>query len=231
MSYGYQQPYHNYDDDSSSGMAIVVILIIVLFIVGGGIGYYMYSKAKKTPAKKTPADDIPDIPDIPADTTPVYTTPVDTTPVYTPLVYTPPTTPVLECASQDIKNKAKQYYETKGEWAGQYTMIPYTIKPRGTDSCDMGYISHSLTNGNIVNHDRRNFIFSYNNGWNPIKMLGYDSGNLAQLPDVGSNCPCVPPSWCNPSDNKCYENCVAKGSCTGAQVPRKNTYYCDYARC
>ena len=220
--YGYPQPYDDYDDSSSGGMAIVVILIIVLFIVGGGIGYYMYSKANETPAVDTPVDTPADTPETPVDTAP-------TTPVYTaPTVFTPP---ALDCGSLDIKNKAKQYYETKGVWAGKYTMIPYTNNPRGTDSCDMGYISHSLTNNAEINHDRRTFIFSYNNGWNPMKMLGYDSGNLAQLPDVGSNCPCVPPSWCNSSDNKCYENCVAKGSCTGAQVPRKNTYYCDYDRC
>ena len=47
----------------------------------------------------------------------------------------------------------------------------------------------------------------------------------------GGNCPCASGSWCNTGDNKCYETCVAKGTCTnGNNVPR-NGYMCDYSGC
>lgn len=55
-------------------------------------------------------------------------------------------------------------------------------------------------------------------------------GAIGQPCGTGKTCPSG--TWCNSDDNRCYENCYAKGTCTnGNAIPRKNTYFCDYSGC
>ena len=62
-------------------------------------------------------------------------------------------------------------------------------------------------------------------------LNGSDKEVKPVLSSAGGDCPCDETAWCNTEDNKCYERCVTKGSCEGAKVPRKDTYFCDYKGC
>ena len=83
-------------------------------------------------------------------------------------------------------------------------------------------------------------------GTHDLRTLRYTSGlgmndNITELkvtsmPLSGLGGPCVAGIWPCISGNtcingKCYETCVASGACAANQVPRRNTYACDYTQC
>lgn len=57
-----------------------------------------------------------------------------------------------------------------------------------------------------------------------------DSGVFGVGSTAGGPCPCNASSTCG-NDGLCYENCYDTGNCLAGNIPRKNTYFCDYSKC
>ena len=55
--------------------------------------------------------------------------------------------------------EAKTYYDTKGQFAGVYTMTPETSKMVGPNQCDIRYQYKNTSTGG-VGYDQRRFTFT-----------------------------------------------------------------------
>lgn len=78
----------------------------------------------------------------------------------------------------------KEYYETKGEWAGVFTMEPNKAPVKVDNShCDVAYTYIPVPGAPFyIGQDSRRFTFKYNTsgvGYEVVSMGDYESGVTA----------------------------------------------------
>ncbi len=186
-------------------VVIVVVLVLLLIAIGVGVYFYVTKFSSASPLKEGPV-----VAQIAAPVV-VATPQVTTTPAPVDIAYNNPTTFNPDAGPADVA----PVVPTLSGVGGNCPCDPKLAWCGPDNKCYETCYASGRCAGNDV--PRKN-----------IYSCDYDA---CKLSGVGGNCPCDPNvAWCGP-DNKCYETCFNRGSCAGNDVPRQNTYSCDYSRC
>jgi len=189
-----------------SPIVIVVVLVLLLIAISVGVYFYVTKSSSASPLKEGPVA-TPYVPPVVAPSVPAQVV----APTPAEITYNNPTTFNPDAGPADVA-----------------PVVPTLSGPGGNCPCDPKLAwcgpdnkcyETCYASGRCAGNDvpRKN-----------IYSCDYDA---CKLSGVGGNCPCDPNvAWCGP-DNKCYETCFNRGSCAGNDVPRQNTYSCDYSRC
>lgn len=192
---------------------IVIVVVLVVLLIAIGVGAYFYvTKSSASPLKEGPVATPYVPPQVVAPAPVAKPTPADIT-------YNNPTTFNPDAGPADVAPVVP---------VAAPVVAPTLSGPGGNCPCDPKLAwcgpdnkcyETCYASGRCAGNDvpRKN-----------IYSCDYDA---CKLSGVGGNCPCDPNvAWCGP-DNKCYETCVNRGRCAGNDVPRQNTYSCDYSNC
>jgi hypothetical protein len=90
--------------------------------------------------------------------------------------------PPCELNLEIAKQKAQNYYNTQGEYKGQYSIKPYYINKINDTQFDMSYV-YTKNDNTDIGIDKRRFTFNFNNSncdINITNMGAYLSGNTVQ---------------------------------------------------
>ncbi|MCG8316754.1 MAG: hypothetical protein MI976_26355 [Pseudomonadales bacterium] len=90
---------------------------------------------------------------------------------------------VLTLTEQEAIEKAKAYYDTKGEWAGKFTITKVhqvRFEPAGPNSlvAHIRYQAGFLMDLSRVVEDQRTFTFLHASGWVVTAMGGHKSARF-----------------------------------------------------
>lgn len=92
-------------------------------------------------------------------------------------------TPVPPLTESEAISKARQFYDTKGEWAGKFT-ITKVRKVRFEKQSDTQVVAHIMYQAAFLRdmsktvEDQRTFGYEYNNGWKATWMGGHKSARF-----------------------------------------------------
>lgn len=82
-----------------------------------------------------------------------------------------------------LTQSAVDFYNTKGEWKGQYTMNPILSNKFSDNTCDISYRYTPVGQTNAVGGDRRRFTYAWDGTkWDVSAMSAYNSGTTVSMP-------------------------------------------------